>query len=86
MYHVYILKSQVADKIYIGETGDEPTQRLAEHNAGSSSYSRRYKPWVLTSFITVKTKPQAIALETYLKTGAGRAFISKYLNPHQPEN
>ncbi len=81
MHHVYILKSQIAPKIYVGETGDMPEQRLAEHNSGSNAYSRRYKPWNLVSYIALNTKEEAIALETYLKTGAGRAFISKYLAP-----
>jgi GIY-YIG catalytic domain len=41
MHYVYVLKSQIADKIYIGETADFPTERLSEHNAGSNTYSKR---------------------------------------------
>ena len=37
MHHVYILKSQIAPKIYVGETGDLSEERVAEHNGGSTS-------------------------------------------------
>ena len=81
MHYVYVLKSQVAPKVYVGETADIPEERLAEHNSGSNTYSRKYKPWSLVSYIAVNTETEALALETYLKSGAGRAFISKYLAP-----
>ena len=83
MHHVYILKSQIAPKLYVGETGNSPDARLEDHNKGrdADAYTRRYRPWDIVSCITVETKLQALKLESYLKSGAGRAFISKYLVP-----
>ncbi len=83
MHHVYILKSQIAPKVYVGETGNLPEDRLDDHNKGkdADAYTRRYRPWTLVSCIRVENKFQALKLESYLKSGAGRAFLSKYLLP-----
>ncbi len=83
MHHVYILKSQIAPKIYVGETASTPEERVQEHNNGkdADAYTRRYRPWQVVSYIVLNTKAEALRLEAYLKTGAGRAFTSKYLLP-----
>ena len=52
MYIVYILVSkQYADRIYIGLTENIP-QRVDEHNAGKSPYTRKYGSWELGTYIT----------------------------------
>lgn len=44
MFKVYVLKSEKAQKSYVGSTNDVE-RRLSEHNAGYHSYTKRYKPW-----------------------------------------
>ncbi|NOX65598.1 MAG: GIY-YIG nuclease family protein, partial [Chlorobi bacterium] len=44
MYYVYILKSLIAEKTYVGFTKDLD-QRIRDHNSGKSTYTKKYKPW-----------------------------------------
>lgn len=77
MHYVYILKSQRhPDKYYIGQTNDV-AKRLCVHNNGGSPYTAKYKPWDLVSAISFDTQDKAIRFEQYLKSGSGRAFITK---------
>ena len=81
MHHVYILKSKITSKVYVGESGDMPEERCNEHNCGKDpdAYTLRYRPWEVAGYIALNSKASAQKLESYLKTGAGRAFISKYV-------
>ena len=77
MYIVYILASkQYADRIYIGLT-ENISQRVDEHNAGKSPYTRKYGPWELRAYITFDKRKNAVDLEKYLKSGSGFAFLKK---------
>lgn len=79
MYYVYILRSLAhASESYIGITEDIE-QRLADHNAGRSPHTSKYRPWRLECFIALPDKDVAFAFEKYLKTHSGRAFASKRL-------
>ena len=76
MWYVYILKSLKQDWTYVGFTDDLP-RRFKEHNEGKSRATRPYAPFEMGAYIAVKTKQKAVALEKYLKTGSGRAFLYK---------
>lgn len=79
MFIVYILVSkQYPERIYIGLTEDI-SQRVDEHNAGKSAYSRKYGPWELVTYTTFKHKKKATEFEKYLKSGSGFAFLKKHL-------
>jgi len=79
MYTVYILVSkQYPDRIYIGLT-ENLTQRVRAHNIGKSSYSSKYGPWELATYITFSQKKKAAEFEKYLKSGSGFAFLKKHL-------
>ena len=85
MYYIYILKSlSQPQQIYIGYTHDLD-ERLKRHNAGYSPYTAPYAPWTITSHIAVENHATAIALEKYLKSSSGRAFVHKRLL-YQPSN
>ena len=43
MYYVYILKSKVTDKYYVGYTNDLK-RRLSEHNSGKTKSLVKHKP------------------------------------------
>lgn len=74
MYIVYILKSESADKSYVGFTGDI-VRRLKEHNSGKNNYTKRYIPWRIICKEEYKTKEEARKRELYFKTASGRRFL-----------
>jgi putative endonuclease len=44
MWIVYVLKSQICEKRYVGMT-QEIVRRLAEHNSGKSKFTSGFMPW-----------------------------------------
>ncbi len=78
MFYVYYLRSEFfPDKTYVGFTSDLK-QRLQDHNAGKSVYTKQYKPWHLVGFIGFDKKFKALRFERHLKSNAGRIFIRRY--------
>lgn len=73
---VYLIKSQKDNSLYVGCTTDID-KRLSEHNQGMSQYTEPKRPWVIEWYCTFYDKAMAYNFEQYLKTGSGRAFISK---------
>lgn len=45
-YFTYVLWSSSGQRFYIG-ISENPSQRLAQHNAGASWWTARYLPWAL---------------------------------------
>ena len=83
MYFVYILRSnKCPERLYIGLTNDIG-ERLKEHNAGASRYSKTYAPWEMEAYIAMRDKDSAGKLERYLKSGSGFAFLKKRLLPSE---
>lgn len=77
MYYVYILKSRLNEQFYVGHTADLQA-RLKDHNSGKASYTSKFKPWDIMTYIAVPSEIQAIAFERYLKSGSGRAFSKRH--------
>jgi putative endonuclease len=79
MKYVYILRSKNnQDTFYTGITKDVE-KRLRYHNSGQSSYSSKYKPWELITYVAFSDSTKAHKFEQYLKSGSGRAFAKKHL-------
>lgn len=79
MHYVYLLKSQLdTNRRYIGVTCDL-ARRLSQHNSGSCTSTRRYKPWVQDTYLAFSTRARALGFERYLKSGSGAAFANKRL-------
>ena len=79
MFYVYILRSIDHPKqIYVGSTHDLRT-RLAQHNAGKSIHTNKFKPWELAVYVAFPDGELAGRFEKYLKTGSGRAFTVRHL-------
>jgi predicted GIY-YIG superfamily endonuclease len=76
MWYVYILKSAIDNKLYVGSTNDV-ARRLTEHNSGKVDSTKNRMPLRLETYFAVKDRSRAIALEQYFKTGSGRAFLQK---------
>ena len=82
-FHVYVLQNPEG-KIYIGQTKDLQ-KRLREHNdpeyRGTLHTKRHTGPWRLVHSEEYGTRTEAMARERDLKTGKGREWIRKVLNP-----
>jgi putative endonuclease len=79
MRYVYLLASETfEDRRYVGVASDLK-QRLADHNAGKSSHTSKYRPWKLVTYVAFSDGQKADAFERYLKSGSGHAFARKRL-------
>lgn len=79
MFHVYLIESaSTPGQRYVGVTADLTT-RLADHNAGKSPHTSKFKPWRLITYIGFSDRSKATAFELYLKSGSGHAFANKRL-------
>ena len=77
MTYVYLIQSIAYPKHrYVGLTTDL-RKRLAAHNEGNSPHTSRFKPWRLVTYIAFSNESAAAEFESYLKSGAGRAFANK---------
>ena len=77
MTYVYLLVSaSFPDQRYVGLTENLKT-RLAQHNAGQSRHTSKYRPWTLKTYVAFSDRAKAEAFERYLKSGSGHAFAAK---------
>jgi putative endonuclease len=79
MFHyVYILRSEHdPSRHYVGLTGNLE-ERLAAHNAGKVSHTRKHLPWRIETAIAFRERPKATSFERYLKSGSGREFARRH--------
>ena len=77
--YIYILQSEVEPmRFYTGRTLDLRV-RLRRHNAGQVPHTAKWKPWRIKTYLALSDTARATALERYLKSASGRAFIKKRL-------
>ncbi|MCS7052308.1 MAG: GIY-YIG nuclease family protein [Ignavibacterium sp.] len=79
-FYVYILRSKVKDKYYVGHTNNI-IRRLKEHNSGKSKFTKKYMPWELLYYEEFESQSEAITKEKYFKTTSGRRLIKKLISP-----
>jgi putative endonuclease len=79
MFTVYILKSKLNNKLYVGYTEDIET-RLKSHNSGKVSSTKAYRPYSLVYKEEFENKTDARKRELFLKSGKGREFIRSFIN------
>ena len=75
---VYVLQSESFDTRYVGMTINL-LNRLEEHNKGKSKFTATYRPWKIIYFEIAQDRTAARKREKYLKSNAGRVFISKLI-------
>ncbi len=78
MFSVYIIKSLITDKYYIGQTSDIK-KRLLYHNSGYSKYTKSGIPWKLVYSENYDTRQKAMKRETELKNSKSRVMIEKII-------
>ena len=74
MYYVYILKSEVSGRYYVGSTGDLES-RIKKHNYGSTRSTKPFRPWVLVYKEEFESRTEACKRENQIKRfKSGKAF------------
>jgi putative endonuclease len=77
MYFVYVLRSQVCDRFYVGMSEDVE-RRIGEHNSGKTKSTKFYAPWNLVFVEKFETRIEARNREKFLKAGSGKELIKRY--------
>jgi predicted GIY-YIG superfamily endonuclease len=75
-YFVYILKC-VDEKPYTGCT-ENLKNRLERHHNGCVPATENRRPVKLITHVVFEDKYKAFEFEKYLKSGSGRAFMTKH--------
>ncbi|HNA33222.1 MAG TPA: GIY-YIG nuclease family protein [Flavobacteriales bacterium] len=76
-HHVYILLC-AEGLYYVGCTSDLDA-RMERHGQGAMHYTRDKLPVRCVAAFSFPDKYKAFAFEKYLKSGSGRAFMSRHL-------
>ncbi|PVD51730.1 endonuclease [Terrimonas sp.] len=76
MFFVYVIRSEIDERFYVGLTEDVE-RRLKEHNSKKTKSTKGYIPWKLCFFETFKTRIEARKREIYLKSGVGKEYIKQ---------
>ena len=74
MYYAYVLKSLNQDYYYKGHCRDLE-KRLREHNSGMTTSNKPFLPFKIFYVEEFETEGEAISLEKYFKSSAGRRFL-----------
>ena len=78
---VYLLRSDAdPSRHYVGITHDV-AGRLEWHNYGPCGYTVANRPWSLVVALEFSSERDARRFEKYLKSGSGRAFVSRHFGP-----
>ena len=69
-YFFYIIRSQVTEEFYLGQTSNLE-DRMIRHNNKRSNYTKRGTPWILVYYETFLSRKDAINRERFLKSPQG---------------
>jgi putative endonuclease len=69
-FYVYILRSEIVEKYYIGSTSDLE-KRIKLHNSPRARWTKKCQPWVLIHSEEFISRSEAIKREKYLKSLKG---------------
>ena len=75
MYTVYILYSYLADKFYIGYTGEPVETSLQKHLATHKGFTAKYDDWQIVYTETYHSKEDATKREKQIKNWRSRKMI-----------
>lgn len=75
-YTVYVLRSTVVRKSYVGVTNDIDRQ-VMEHNSGLNYFTKRFIPWEVIYAENYENIGEARKRERYLKSASGRRLVLK---------
>ncbi len=76
MFVVYILYSHSLQKFYTGFTADLE-QRMAFHNAGANTFTKKGIPWVVVGRFECPDKTAAMLLEKQIKKNGAQRYLER---------
>ena len=79
MYSVYVIKSQIDSRLYVG-LSNNVERRVGEHNHGHVFSTKGYRPWNLVYYENIGNRKEARVREKYLKSGCGKEFLKEIIN------
>jgi putative endonuclease len=79
MFFVYVLRSEMSGKHYVGSTSDV-LQRLGQHSHGITKSTKNRGPWKLVYQESLGARSDAMRRERYLKSGRGREELKRILS------
>ncbi|MDD5732012.1 MAG: GIY-YIG nuclease family protein [Patescibacteria group bacterium] len=82
MWFVYILKSKIFNKYYIGCTRNLQ-RRIWEHNAGLTISVKRYIPYELVYFEKYNNQEEAYKREKQIKSYKGGNAFKRLIKKHE---
>ena len=77
-HYVYILRDVATGQHHDTGVTQNLHERLARHNSGQVPHTAKYAPWHIETTIAFRDKKKAYDYESYLKSGAGRAYACKH--------
>jgi len=80
-YYVYVLKSELDGKNYVGFT-QNLEQRFEQHNKGLVFSTKNKRPFILIYYKACVKKEDATHREKYLKTHFGKTFLKQRLKSY----
>ncbi len=78
MFYTYLLKSKKDGHLYTGSTNNL-RERLKQHNAGKSSYTKKHRPYDIIYYEACLSEEDARSRELYLKSGMGKRYLKNRL-------
>ena len=87
LYYIYILRSQSADKYYVGYT-DNVERRLTEHNTSPrTTFTSKYRPWIICCCFEISpSRAEDMRAEKYIKRQKSRVFLKKLIENETERN
>ena len=83
MYTVYILYSALANKYYIGFTGDKVEVRLQKHLANHKGFTSKYNDWKILFTEIHVSKSAAQKREKEIKSWKSRKLVEKLIRSNE---
>ncbi|RJQ38960.1 GIY-YIG nuclease family protein [Candidatus Microgenomates bacterium] len=84
MFYTYVLLSSKDRQWYTGFSNDLK-RRFKEHNKGLVYATRKRRPFKLIYYEACLNEHDAMARETYLKSGMGKRYVKNRLKYHFSE-
>lgn len=78
-YYLYMLKSQSADKFYVGSS-EHPQTRLTYHNTFENGFTSRYRQWEIVFMREYYGKSEAQSAERKVKSWKSSIMIRHLIN------
>ncbi len=79
MYFVYIIKSEITNKYYIGCTSNLE-KRFEQHNKGENYSTKKYVPWKLICYSIFLEQKEAFNYEKKVKSYKGGNAFKRIIN------